>query len=338
MREAVQLNFTHKKQNNYQSKINQEIQLNMQKTILSYGEILWDLLPEARILGGAPFNFAYRANALGERAVFVSRLGQDDLGHEACQQVRALGVSPEFLQWDPELPTGMVRVFFDANRNPDYDILPNVAYDRIDFTPALQQAVAAADCICFGTLIQRTESSRTTLAKLLACTEHSLKFLDINLRKNCYTRETIGTSLEAADILKLNETEAGDLARILKLSGAGIPEWGAQLMDRWHLKHCLVTLAERGVFAVSDTEQIYLPGHQVDLVDSLGAGDAFSAGFVHRILHGDSLKSACEFGNWLGALVASKKGATAPIQPEEIEAFRRQKSELNYHPELTRFS
>lgn len=309
----------------------------MQKNILSIGEILWDLLPGARILGGAPFNFAYRVNSLGDRGLFVSRLGQDDLGREAYRQVQSLGVSAEYLQWDSSLPTGSVKVFFDADNNPDYEIIPDVAYDRIDVTADLEKLAEKADCLCYGTLVQRTEYSRATLARLLSCAENSLKFLDINLRKNCYTRETICASLEPADVLKLNETEAGDLARILDLAGSKIPDWCAQFVKKWNLKFCLVTLAEYGVFAVSATEQIYLPGHKIALVDSLGAGDAFSAGFVTRILRNGSLKSACEFGNRLGALAASKKGATAPILQEEIEVLRSRDSEFNFHPQLERF-
>lgn len=309
----------------------------MQKKILSYGEILWDLLPGTRILGGAPFNFAYRVNTLGDRAIFVSRLGEDDYGREACGKLLSLAVNPEFLQWDTELPTGTVRVFFDDNQNPNYDIIPNVAYDRIELTPALEQAAATADCICFGTLIQRTKRARQTLAQLLACAKDSLKFLDINLRKNCFTPETIAASLEAANILKLNETEAAELALIFGFSGTTIPEWCARFLKNWRLTCCLVTLGEQGVFAASTDEQIYFPGHKVNLVDSVGAGDAFSAGFVHRILRQDSLKSACEFGNWLGALTATKKGATAPVPPTEIELFRNQATELNYHPAFAEF-
>lgn len=308
------------------------------KKILSYGEILWDILPTATVLGGAPFNFAYRINSLGDEGLFVSRLGRDDLGEKAFQQVVNLGINPALLQWDDQFPTGTVQVSFDEHNNPDYVIIPNVAYDQIEINEQLTKAADTADCTCFGTLIQRTEKSRHTLKQLLEKADHSIKFLDINLRKLCFSKETITFSLGAADILKLNETEAHELAEIMGIPHDTLPIFCENVINLWDLEYCLVTLAEFGVFASSaEGEQIYIPGHKIELIDSLGAGDAFSAGFVTKILRGSTLQEACTLGNILGALASSKVGATAIITQDEITNFTEQKTEQNIMPGLEGF-
>ena len=174
----------------------------MEKTVLAFGEVLWDILPSRTILGGAPFNFIYRVNSLGETGLMISRLGRDELGHRAHGQIVQSGLDTQFIQWDAELPTGTVEVSFDKQNNPDYFIVPDVAYDRIEITEELLDAASAADCVCFGTLSQRAAQSRKTLERLLKEAATGLKLLDINLRKQCYSLETVISSLEKADVLK----------------------------------------------------------------------------------------------------------------------------------------
>jgi len=171
----------------------------MTKIIMAFGEVLWDILPSCVVLGGAPFNFVYRVNCLGDTGLMVSRLGRDDLGRQACDKVVSLGLDTVLLQRDDDAPTGTVQVSFDADNNPDYVIVPDVAYDRIVFTDALRQAAARADGLCFGTLIQRSEASRATLAEVLQRTPRALKLLDINLRKDCYDPGSVAFSLQEAD-------------------------------------------------------------------------------------------------------------------------------------------
>lgn len=302
----------------------------MKKTILAFGEVLWDILPSCTVLGGAPFNFVYRVNSLGDTGLMVSRLGRDELGQKAFEQVTELGLDTTYIQWDDHLPTGTVQVSFDEENNPDYVIIPQVAYDQIELTDALLEAASTVDCLCFGTLSQRSEKSRKTVEQLLAKASKSLKLLDINLRKDCYNLETVTFSLQKADVLKLNEEEARRLGRMLDVRYQNLPEFCEQMLDRWHLRHCLVTLGEEGVFAMSaQDERVYVPGYRIRLVDSLGSGDAFTAGFVHNILREKSISQACEFGNMLGALVATKKGATAPVTQEDINHLLNQKVKRN---------
>lgn len=252
----------------------------------------------------------------------VSRLGSDDLGRRAYERIVELGLDTTHIQWDHEFPTGTVQVSFDEHNNPDYVIIPNVAYDQVEIDKALVETAEKADCLCFGTLAQRSETSRRTLRELIEHAVNSLKLLDINLRKDCYTLESVRFSLEHADVLKLNEDEAHRLEKMLDITCSGLDDFCRRILDHWSLKYCVVTLAEKGALAVSvQGDSVYVPGYKVDLIDSLGSGDAFSAGFVHKILTGKSAVEACEFGNVLGALVATQEGATAPLTEESIEQF-----------------
>jgi len=295
----------------------------MKKIVLAFGEVLWDLLPTETALGGAVCNFIYRVNSLGDNGIIVSRLGRDELGQEAFQRVSDLGLRTEYLQWDDHHPTGTVPVTFDENNNPNFVIIPNVAYDYIEMTDLLREAATTVDCLCFGTLSQRSGTTRQTLKQLMELVNGSLKLLDINLRKDCYSIDTITYSLEKADILKLNEDELYEIAEVFDLASHNALRLCENIMEKWSIQCCVVTLGEKGAFALSQGgEKVYVPGYRVNLADSVGAGDAFTAGFAYCILRDMSLDEACEFGNVLGAIVSTQKGATSPITQNDIEAFR----------------
>jgi len=310
----------------------------VKKTVVSFGEILWDILPTCKVIGGAPFNFAFRVNSLGDRGLIISRLGRDKLGRKAFDSVSTLGLDTSYLQWDTSYPTGTVQVSFDRENRPDYLIVPRVAYDQIEITDSLLDISSRADCICFGTLIQRADESRNTLRQLLERSNSSLKFCDVNLRKKCFSKDTIAFSLENSDAVKMNEEEACQLARLFSLSYSSIAELCEKMLSRWSLRYCLVTLAECGAFALSDKgEKVYVPGHKVKMADSLGAGDAFAAGFIHMILNGASVAEACRLGNTLGALAAAKRGATATITRQEINKLNSTGAERNSRSEFGQF-
>jgi len=271
--------------------------------------------------------------------LMISRLGRDELGNKACDQIVQLGLDTRLIQWDEQFPTGTVQVSFDEQNNPDYFITPEAAYDRIELTEELLEAASAADCLCFGTLSQRAGTSRKTIEELLENADGSIKFLDINLRKKCYSLETVTFSLQKADVLKLNEDEAHQLGDMLGIKHRSLPEFCQEVLSKWSLKYCLVTLGESGAFAFSNNgEKVYIPGYKVSLVDSLGSGDAFSAGFVYKLLRDASISEACEFGNVLGALVAAKEGATATVKLDEIKTFRSQDCQRVVHPDLKAFT
>ncbi len=291
-------------------------------TTIAFGEALWDLLPTGPVLGGAPLNFAYRVNSFGHYSIIVSRLGRDGLGRKAHNQIVFLGMEDLGLQWDENRPTGVVEIYFDEEKNPDYTIVENVAYDNIEFSADLEKIVERADCLCFGTLAQRNEISRRTLQRLHAKFSGRFMLLDINLRKNCYTDDIIERSLEQANILKLNDEELTVLADVCRLQGDAIPARTENLLNRVDLEYCVVTLGERGALAISkEGEKVYIPGYRINLVDPCGSGDGFTAGFIHSLLAGHPLGEACRLGNALGAMIAQQEGATQPISYDEVLAF-----------------
>jgi fructokinase len=291
------------------------------RTVVAFGETLWDLLPEGPLLGGAPCNFAYRVGSLGERGVLVTRLGEDDLGRQAQERLLALGMDTRYVQWDPVHPTGTVQVHVDARGIPDFTIVPDVAFDAIEAAPALLDLASQADCVCFGTLIQRSRVSRRTLYRLLDAAPRALKLLDVNLRKGCFSRDTIEESLRKADLVKLNDQEALELKHLLGLRSKSVAGLARELRRGWSLDACVVTLGERGALAVTRREETAVPGWTVPVKDTIGSGDAFTAAFVSSWMRGRALEECCFFGNVLGAMVARTAGATSPISREEIRRF-----------------
>lgn len=292
--------------------------------IVAVGELLWDLLPAGAVLGGAPFNFAFRMAGLGDDVAFVSRVGRDALGDRARGQVAACGLATKFLQADDTRPTGTVPVVLDAQGTPHFTIVPGVAYDAIEVTPENVEAAREADCVYYGTLVQREAGSREALAVILGSASFAVKVLDVNLRAGCYSAETVGWSLERADILKINESEVGELGRLLGWGTLPVTGFVARCFRTWRLGYMAVTLGAQGAYAASSSgEKVYVPGRVVEVRDTCGCGDAFTAGFVHALLGQLPLAECCRLGNAMGALVATQSGGTAPLSKAEIMAFMR---------------
>ncbi len=293
----------------------------MSARVLAFGEVLWDRLPSGKRLGGAVLNFAVRMAGLGERALVASRLGADALGDEAMRRMQALGLDTRLIQRDGERATGTVDVKLDAEGVPDFTINPDAAYDCIEPTDELLAEAAGAECICFGTLSQRSTVSRETCARVLAAAGDAVKLLDINLRRDCYTPETVRDSLDRADVLKLNEDELAELGDDFGLA-TGLVSRVAALNESFRLRLCVVTLGGRGAVAVPrEGPPVYEPGYRVAVADTVGSGDAFTAGFAHKYLAGADLAECCRYGNALGALVATQPGGTEPIGDAEVAAF-----------------
>jgi len=296
------------------------------------------MLPDQSIIGGAPFNFTYRIHSLGDNGLMISRVGDDQLGHKALRRIWNMGLSFDYIQNDRDHPTGTVDVYFDDKMDPDYTINREVAYDYIDYTTELEKLCESVDCFCYGTLAQRNNRSKNTLNRLLDLLNNAICFYDINLRKDCYSKAIIEDSLVRANILKLNDSEAATLKEMLSLPVSGLPDFCKSVIDSYNLEICLVTLGDKGVLAVSRPGEIcYVPGYRVDLTDPLGAGDAFSAGFINSWLRNKKLSVACGFGNTMGALVATQKGATVPLKLEEIRSFVKNTFERNIDESLKEY-
>ncbi|WP_339740521.1 carbohydrate kinase [uncultured Sunxiuqinia sp.] len=300
----------------------------MRKIVAAVGELLWDLLPGGKVLGGAPANFIYRMNSFGDMGQLITRIGDDDLGDEALERIRQLELSERNIQIDPAYPTGTVQVRLNKQGIPDYTIHEQVAYDNLEATPAALELARHVDCVCFGTLIQRTKQAREAVRQLLLAAKEATLFYDINLRKDCYTTEIIEESLHLTHILKINDEELIRLKELLKLESDTLKGLAGELILDYHLQMVLGTLGEKGAFVLSDTgEYHHDPGYRVTLADTVGSGDACSAGFIHQLLQGKSPEEALKFGNATGAKVATTIGGTQPVSKKEIEAFQREKHE-----------
>lgn len=276
------------------------------KVIVGIGELLWDMLPSGKAIGGAPANFAYHAGRLGEEGWVVSAVGDDALGHEILDVLDEKRLHS--LVAMSEKPTGTVQVSLDAAGVPTYTIVEDVAWDHIPFTPKMQDLASRADAVCFGSLVQRNGSRASMLKFLEAVPASALKIFDINLRQHFYTPEILRKSLEIADVLKINDEEIVTLSEMFGL-GSDPREACRKLIGQYSLRFVLLTKGAQGSEVISPDEVIPQGVGKVDVVDTVGAGDAFTAAFTVAYLRGDSLADAQKLAGEVTAYVCSHKGA-----------------------------
>jgi fructokinase len=274
------------------------------------GEVLWDLLPGGRQFGGAPANFAYHGKALKADAYVVSCVGRDELGDDILAHLDHLGLGHDHVAVDPEHPTGTVSVRLDAAGKPDYVIHEQVAWDYLRLLPQTLGLAARADAVCFGSLAQRYVVSRLAIRDFLTTTRpECLRVFDINLRQHFYNVDTVAVGLEAADVLKLNDEELPVIARLLSIHGT-LEETLATLCRRYDLKLIALTEGPRGSLLFSPHAQSRHGGHRTEVVDTVGAGDAFTAVLAYGLLSGASLDAINEQANRVASFVCSRAGAT----------------------------
>ncbi len=284
--------------------------------VVGLGEILWDLLPAGKQLGGAPANFAYHAGAQGARAAVVSAVGDDPLGHEILSRLDALRVDRWPVAIDPTHPTGTVSVQVDAAGVPTYEIHRNVAWDFVPWSPQLAELARSAAAVCFGTLAQRSPGTRaTTMAFLGETAPDCLRVLDINIRKTA-DLSVVPDLLARSNIFKLNHEEMPIVAKMLSL-GDDEKSAARELLSRFALKLVAVTHGAAG-------SHLYAPGHHsfarapiVKVVDTVGAGDSFTAALVMGFLAGHSLEEIHRRATDIAAYVCTQPGATPPL-PQEL--------------------
>ena len=284
---------------------------NRKHIIVGLGELLWDLLPAGKQLGGAPANFAFITSLLGDEGIPASRLGQDELGEEALLRLRELALPTAFIQEDANHPTGTVQVEVDAAGQPRFEISESVAWDFLEWTPQWQRLAQQADAVCFGSLAQRSEHSRATIRKfVLASQPNSVRVFDVNLRQNFYTAQILGESMKLATIVKVNHEELPKIMRLFELEHRSEEDSARRLLSLHDLKLVCVTRGNSGSLLVSHDECSEHPGFKVKVADTVGAGDAFTAALVHGYLRRTPLVQVNESANRVGAWVASQSGAT----------------------------
>ena len=283
--------------------------------LVGLGELLWDLLPQGRQMGGAPANFAYHAAAWGERGIVASCVGADPSGRELLRRLRGLGLSVRHVAADPSHPTGTVSVRLDARGVPEFTIHENVAWDYLPWTPALQTLAEEADAVCFGSLAQRNAASRGTIERFLDATgAHCLRILDINLRQTFYTREVIERSLARSCVLKLNDGELPVLAQLLGIPG-DIREVLARLRRQFALQMIVLTRGAQGSLLLTEQATLEHPGTRVTVADTVGAGDAFTAAVAVGLLRGDTLADIQIKADRVAAYVCTQAGGTPAMPP-----------------------
>jgi fructokinase len=302
-------------------------QLPYRPLVIGLGEAVWDIFPDSRRAGGAPGNVAYHIGQLGGRALVGSRFGNDELGHALAKHLESEGLDLSVIQWDDHAPTGAVTVHLEDAAHPYYTIHQPAAWDNLKATPELLAAAAEADAICFGTLAQRSPVARETIHEVLsASSENCLLVYDVNLRQNFYERQWIEESLADCGIAKINHEEVRIVAPLLGLPIEEL-EFAQAAVDRYMLNAMCVTRAAEGCLVVADDDVFDIPGERVQVADTVGSGDAFTAALIIALCNNWPLEKAARFANRVGALVATKVGATPRVGAEYARLW--QEAETN---------
>ncbi len=282
--------------------------------VVGIGEVLWDVFPEGKKLGGAPLNFSHHCGQLGASAHPVSAVGADADGAEIRQILASKNLPDAQVQTDTAHPTGRVNVTLQ-NGKPTYEILAEVAWDYIRFDQNLRDLASRADAVCFGSLAQRGPVSRATiLAFLEAMRPEALRIFDVNLRQNFYSKEILETSLRHANIFKLSDEELPTLAGFFDLSGQVLEQLQA-LLQMFDLRLVAYTRGGEGSLLVTANETSDHPGFPTEVIDTVGAGDSFTAmlcmGLLQNLPLAEINRRACQ----VAAFVCSQSGATPTLRP-----------------------
>lgn len=302
-------------------------------TIVGIGEALFDIIAGEPRLGGAPLNVAVHAHQLGRQCVnggaagvVASRVGQDRLGEQVISELRQREMPTDYIQTDPDNPTGRVYVDIDAQGQPSFDIQKNVAWDWLQFDPDMEPLARSCDAICFGSLAQRNGQARNTIYRFVETGRRAIRLFDVNIRRPFFDRQHLIRSGELSSIMKLNLDELPrvcDAAGLIDITGEGrtlIDRQATELRKRFELDMVVLTRGSEGTILygkddVAEGEAVSYPA--TDGADSVGAGDAVSAAVIIGLLQRKSLAQIADFANRIGAYVASQPGATTAM-PEEV--------------------
>lgn len=292
----------------------------MNKIVVGMGEALWDVLPEGKKIGGAPANFAYHVSQFGLPSCVVSAIGDDALGKEIIENFTSKGLDQ--LIAEVPYPTGTVQVEIDQTGIPLYDIKENVAWDNIPYTEHLDALAKRTKAVCFGSLAQRNVVSRETINHFLDTMpkeDDSLIVFDVNLRQGFYNKEILCKSMQNCNILKINDEELITVSRMFGYPGIDLQDKCWILLGKYNLKMLILTCGINGSYVFTPGNVSFLPTPKVEVADTVGAGDSFTAAFIASILKGKSVTEAHTIAVKTSAFVCTQKGAM-PILPPEYTA------------------
>lgn len=291
--------------------------MNQKRYVVGLGEVLWDVLPKGKELGGAPANFAYHAGQLFgmDRTIAVSALGDDPLADETIEALKKHGLN--YLLPRVPYPTGTVQVKLDREGIPTYDIKEDAAWDHIPFSEEISNIAANCRAVCFGSLAQRNAVSRKTILRFLDATpDDCLKVFDINLRQQFYTKEVINESLQRCNILKINDDELAIICLMFGYAGHDI-DTCQLILKQYDLDMLVLTCGTNGSYVFTQEEMSFMETPKVNVADTVGAGDSFTGSFVASILKGKSVADAHRTAIQVSAYVCTQNGAM-PILPIEL--------------------
>lgn len=282
------------------------------------GEALWDVLPEGKKIGGAPANFAYHVSQFGLTSCVVSAVGPDALGKEIQENLTSKGLN--HLIAEVPYPTGTVQVEIDQAGVPQYEIKENVAWDNIPYTSQLESLAKRTQAVCFGSLAQRNVVSRETIDRFLDAmpqTEDSLVVFDVNLRQGFYNKEILCNSMKRCNILKINDEELVAVSRMFGFPGIDLQDKCWILLGKYNLKMLILTCGINGSYVFTPGNVSFQPTPKVEVADTVGAGDSFTAAFIASILKGKSVAEAHSIAVRTSAFVCTKDGAM-PVLPSDL--------------------
>lgn len=287
--------------------------------VVSFGEVLWDVFPTHKKIGGAPLNVVLRMNALGAETTMISCVGEDKDGDEIISFVKNQGISTDFIQKGEDYRTGVVNVMINDKGNASYDILYPSSWDKIVPSKAMDKKVSEADVFVFGSLICRDEVSRATLYALLDKAKY--KVLDANLRAPYYTEEVLIELMSKADFIKLNDEELHEISQKLGSPYHSFEQNIKFIAEKTNTKQVCVTKGAFGAVLYYNNKFYYNSGYFIKVVDTVGAGDSFLASLIARLLRGKSPQKSLNYACAVGALVAGHEGANPEISGKEIKKF-----------------
>lgn len=291
----------------------------MTKKIICFGEVLFDVFPTHRKIGGAPLNVALRMASLGINAQIISRVGNDEIGKELLHFIEENGVATDTIQVDENLSTGEVIVQLNDKGSASYTINYPVAWDKIEVTSVAKNAIANADAMVFGSLVCRHLVSHQTLLDLMNLAKY--KIFDVNLRAPFYTKELLIELMNKADFIKFNDDELYEISEYMNSPYHSLEQNIHFIAEQTNTKHICVTKGSHGAVLYYNDTMYYNSGYKIEVADTVGAGDSFLAGLLTQLLTGNDAQFAINYACALGALVAQKEGANPKIEAAAIADF-----------------
>ncbi|MFC1726251.1 carbohydrate kinase [candidate division KSB1 bacterium] len=290
--------------------------------IVDIGEILWDIYPDGKYLGGAVSNAVFHLKQLGYNPVIVSRIGKDEPGEKILSIMKEHGLDTKYIQIDQEKKTGTVGIKLKKDGVPVFKCMQNASFDYLEWTAELEELSGKAGVVIFGSFAQRNQISRDTIFRFIENCKNAVKVCDINLRQNTYKdTKLISRLCNLSDILKLNDTEFSVIKKNFKKEPESEPDFINRFIDEFNITILLVTLGDKGCAVFTKNECHYEPGNVIEAVDTTGSGDAFTAGFISGFIQKRSVRESAGFANRLAAYIAAIKGATPKFTAEDLNNF-----------------